>query len=116
MFMFQNGLLATFIPEVLMVLAYVLCLIAPGSKPHASHVEQGVLVANVTTYEPQKQISGYKVSIHDFQPVETKTDTKETLQFFIEKAINVTVEPHFSTSDGLSYVDFSRPPPSQFIS
>jgi hypothetical protein len=112
MFMFQNGLLATFIPEILMVLAYVLCIIAPGLKPHASHVEQGSMIVNVTTYEPQKHISGYKVSINEFQPAENKNSTNESLPFFIEKAINITVESHFSTSDGLSYVDFSRPPPS----
>lgn len=113
--MFQNGLLATFIPEILMVLGYVLCLIVPGFKSHNSSPVQGSEITHVTTFEPQKQISSYKVSIHDFQPVEPVSETKISLPLFIEKAINITIDSHFSTSDGLSYVDFSRPPPT-FIS
>lgn len=115
MLMFQNGLLATFIPEILMVLGYVLCLIAPGLKQHTSPVDQTSAIVQVSTCEPQKQHLAYKVSVLDFQPVEPVDDTKHTPLLFIEKAINITVESHFSTSDGLSYVDFSRPPPS-FIS
>ena len=115
MLMFQNGLLATFIPEILMVLGYVLCIIAPGLKPHISPVDQTAATVQVSTYEPQKQNSAYKVYISDFQPAEPLVEAKKTPLRFIEKAINITVESHFSTSDGLSYVDFSRPPPS-FIS
>ena len=110
--MFQNGLLATFIPEILMVLGYVLCILTPGFRSHNdSGADQGSVVTKVISFEQQKQISAYQVSIHDFQSVEAEPDTKQPLFYFIEKAINFTCESHFSTSDGLSYVDFSRPPP-----
>jgi hypothetical protein len=112
MFMFQNGLLATFIPEILMVLGYVLCLFVPGFKSHNNSVgDQGSVVTKVISFEQQKQVSAYQVSIHDFQSVEPVPDTKQPLSYYIERAINFTSESHFSTSDGLSYVDFSRPPP-----
>ena len=112
MFMFQNGLLATFIPEILMVLGYVLCLLTPGFKSHnTSSVDQASVVTNVISFEKQNQISAYQVSIHDFQSVEPVPDSKQSPSYFIEKAINFTSVSHFSTSDGLSYVDFSRPPP-----
>jgi hypothetical protein len=112
MFMFQNGLLATFIPEILMVLGYVLCLLIPGFKSHnSSQIDQGSVVTKVISFEQQKQISAYQVSIQDFQSVEPVPDSKQSLSYFIEKAINLTSESHFSTSDGLTYVDFSRPPP-----
>jgi len=112
MLMFQNGLLTTFIPEILMVIGYVLFLFAPGVKSNDTSVDQGSVVVHVSTFEYQKQISAYQVSIHDFQPVEFVSSKKEIIPPFVEKAIIFTTKSHFSSSDSLSYVDFSRPPPA----
>ena len=50
MLMFQNGLLVTFIPEILMVLGYVLCLFTSGYKADNStndQISNIVIVASV---------------------------------------------------------------------
>ena len=94
-----------------MVIGYVLCLFAPGFHSQNSVVEQTPGVVHVLSMEQQKQISVYKVTYSDFQQTE-KAPERIQLKFpFVEKAINNTSESNFSTSDGLSYVDFSRPPP-----
>jgi hypothetical protein len=109
--MFQNGLLVTFIPEILMVIGYVLCLFAPGFTPHNASVDQTPGLVHVLSMEQQKPISVYKVTYSDFQNTESVPEKMQIRLFFVEKAINNTSESNFSTSDGLSYVDFSRPPP-----
>ena len=115
MLMFQNGLLASFIPEILMVLAYLVCLFTPGFKSHDSNVEQTQIVAQISTYVPQ-QISAYTVSTADFQiGAELITDTKQLIPPFVGKDASLSYESSFSTSDGLSFVGFSRPPPT-FVS
>lgn len=111
MFMFQNGLLVTFIPEILMVIGYVLCLFATGNPPQSSSTGQNSSAAHVITFDQQKQVSGYQVSIHDFQPVDIVSDVQLIPAHFIPIIIKSTSESNFSTSDGLSFVGFSRPPP-----
>jgi hypothetical protein len=109
--MFQNGLLVTFIPEILMVLGYVLCLFAPGLKPVNSTVDQCTVISQVVTVEQQNQCAVYQASYSDFQIPEITPEKKQSILPFVEKEITNTSELNFSTSDGLSYVDFSRPPP-----
>jgi len=111
MFMFQNGLLATFIPEILMVIGYVLCLFVTGKQPQSSSTVQNPATAQVITFDQQKQVAGYQVSIHDFQPVEPIAEPQQLPVHFIPATIKSAFESYFSTSDGLSFVDFSRPPP-----
>lgn len=111
--MFQNGLLATFIPEILMVIGFVLCLLASAFKAaDSSSAAQVSVVAQVISFEQQKQNSVYQVSVADFEITELVSDKKQFHLPFVEKTINFTSESQFSTSDGLSYVDFSRPPPA----
>ena len=115
MLMFQNGLLATFIPEILMVIGFVLCLFTPGYKSNNSRTEQTPIVAHVASFE-QRQTITYELSIRDFQAVaESVQETVLSLQPYIDKQTPNRFEFKFSTSVGLSFVDFSRPPPS-FIS
>ena len=110
MFMFQNGLLATFIPDILMAIGYLLCLIAPNLKTHNSSTEQTQVIVQVSPVEHQ-QLSVYHVTISDFQQyVESISDIKPVISYFT--VIIKIFESTFSTSDGLSYVDFSRPPPT----
>jgi hypothetical protein len=112
MFMFQNGLLATFIPEVLMVIGFVLCLFTPGFKPNNSTTEQAPIVAHVSVFQHQ-QTTTYDLSAYDFQlTAELVSTIRYSLPRFIEIAFFSTFEYQFSTSAGLSFVDFSRPPPT----
>ena len=111
MLIFQNGLFATFIPEILMVIGYILCLFAPGIKSHESSVDQVTTISVVSTFEPQKQISAYQLNIHDFQTTEITSDNKQSLPLYFKIAINIIYESPFSTSNGVSYGEFSRPPP-----
>jgi hypothetical protein len=111
MLMFDNGLLATFIPEICMVIAFILCLFTPGFKPDSAETRQAPLVAQVSSYEHQ-QTSTYQASAYDFHTASAEApDTKSSLSRYIEKVVPVIFEFRFFTSDGLSFVDFSRPPP-----
>jgi hypothetical protein len=109
MLMFENGLLASFIPEIFMVFGFVLCLFTPGFKAQNSSTEQTQVIVQVSTIERQ-QLPVYQVSNADFQQyAEPISEAKQLYSYFTR---NVTIfESDFSTSDGLSYVDFSRPPP-----
>jgi len=112
MLMFQNGLLASFIPEILMVLAYLVCLFTPGFKSQNSSIEQAQIIAEVSSYAPQ-QISTYKITVKDFQKdPETISESCKFPLTFVNTDTSPSFELSFSTSDGLSYVDFSRPPPT----
>jgi len=110
--MFQNGLLATFIPEIIMVLGYILCLLTPGYNQPNTKTEQTQLVTHVTSNVPQ-QLSTYKLTYQDFQVApEINEGISCPIPPFVEKDTFQTFKSPFSTSDGLSYVDFSRPPPT----
>ena len=112
MLMFQSGLLATFIPEVFMVIAFVLCLFTPGFKPADSTSQQSSIVAHVSTFEHRQTIT-YQSSTYEFQAAVASVPEKESsLPRYNEKVIPIAFEFCFSTSDGLSFVDFSRPPPA----
>jgi hypothetical protein len=111
MLMFQSGLLSTFIPEIIMVIGFVLCLFTPGFQSHNTSVENTSIVAQVSNFDSNKT-SAYQVSSYDFQNhTETVLIQKQYLPLFVEKSKIIAIESPFSTSNGLSYVDFSRPPP-----
>ncbi len=115
MLMFQNGLLATFIPEVLMVLGFILCILTAGFQSHNSTIEPSQSIAQISGYEPQ-QVSSYQLTYKDFQiEAEIIEECRQTQPYFIVKDSYIVYESPFSTSDGLSFVDFSRPPPSIVI-
>ena len=115
MLMFQNGLLATFIPEILMVLGYILCLITPGLKSDKTEVQHTQLVTRVT-YSNQNQTTTYQLTSRDFQTTsEFIPESNQSLPHLIQQTVIVFSRSLDFTSDGLSYVSFSRPPPS-FIS
>lgn len=111
MFMFQNGLLVSFIPEILMVIGYVLCLLTPAFKPQQSIVEPCATVVHVSTIE-HSHISTYQSTFSEYQAhVEFVEDTKQQLTAFVQKRIPILYQSTFRPTEGLSYVDFSRPPP-----
>jgi hypothetical protein len=117
MFIFESGLLATFIPEILMVLAFLLCLATPTLKSDS-------LAENL----PPKVIEFSQNTIYqsNFQHVYVIT-TLDLVAVNVIKQQAIFVNYGFKTnrqflptilleiSDGIDYSNFSRPPPA-FIS
>ena len=111
MLMFDNGLLASFIPEILMVLAYFLCLFAPNFKKSDSTKELTPIVAQISATQ-QIHSNTYSTTVLNFQCSElnivedqkqfisTNTDSERTIAEFVLKL-----------SVGLTFKQFSRPPP-----
>ena len=110
--MFQNGLLASFIPEFFMVIAYLLCLITPGFEADNSNAEQIPIVVKTSRFESQLT-TNFNLSTYNFQQItEPALPKKISFTCFFKKAIPITFVSHFDTSDGLRFVNFSRPPPA----
>jgi len=82
--MFQYGFLTTFIPELLMVVGFALCIIP----------------------------AAFRVTIAEFQKIEVTVDKRQSFPPVVEKTLRIRSNFHFSTSEGLTFVDFSRPPPA----
>ena len=112
MLMFSNGLLSTFIPEILMVLGYFLCLFAP--KFHANTTENIVKLTTLITSENLSVSSTSNTFIFtDFAPkyctVKDKTDFLFFPKFFIINFVgNITCK----LTKQIDYEYFSRPPPA----
>ena len=96
-----------------MVIGYVLCLFATGNPPQPSSTGQNSSTAQVITFDQHQHqhIAGYQVSVHDFQPVDIISDIQQIPAHFVSIVIKRAAVSDFSTSDGLNFVDFSRPPP-----
>ena len=109
--MFENGLMATFIPEILMVLGFLFCLISPGLKTEQSTENLPSKVINATTIQ-QTETSVYVFKNYNFQSQQA-IDAEQTLQvstvFKIQQSLIFLT---FQTKDGLFHVQFSRPPPT----
>ncbi len=111
MLMFDNGLLATFIPEILMVLGYLFCLIVPGFKTDTTASTVAPKVIEVTAADHAAS-AVYTVSTRDFQNFEViEADQTPTVCYF-SQTHSSSSNLLFRTTDGLCYVQFSRPPPS----
>jgi hypothetical protein len=111
MFMFQTGLLATFIPEVLMVIGYLVCLFVSNPTTESNTATIHATVVQSASIE-RVQVSTYSVSTSDFMFVEQPVivDVAPPLYCSTEPA-SPFLEPYFQLSGSLSYVQFSRPPP-----
>lgn len=109
--MFENGLLSSFVPETLMVLAYLFCFIAPGLKTDKYTLENPtnkIYVASV-------QSNTVPVNGHNLKNFfsENKISEQTTRLIIILKEIRSLVfyEPIVYISNDLNKVCFSRPPP-----
>jgi len=111
MFMFQTGLLATFIPEVLMVIGYLLCLFVSNPTTESSTASVNATVVQSASIE-RVQVSTYSVSSRDFMFVEQPVVVDVTPPAYCStEATTSFLEQYFQLSGSLSYVQFSRPPP-----
>lgn len=113
--MFENGLLATFIPEFLMILGYVMCLIAPSSTVNSAVevVKNNPSIVEYTYLEKQSTaLTTYQVYISYFQIegfISSESDTKHSF-ISIEK-IKLFCDCNSKLSEGLTFKQFTRPPP-----
>ena len=100
--MFQNGLLATFIPEILMVIAFVACLFGSHATTHTTDAQLPPTIVNVSQIEQTTTLvtSIYHFNSHYSEQVENSEQASavcpvfEYLNFFPEFPVCVT--------DGLS--------------
>ena len=112
MLMFENGLLASFIPEFIMVLAYLFCLVAPELKTDKQHEDFSPQIVQTSTfhsavssaYRPENQHFGV-----DNQTVETEKQFSGFSEF---EKLTVTAKAVILPLDGPNKLHFSRPPPS----
>ncbi len=109
--MFQTGLLATFIPEILMVIGYLLCLFVSNPSPETETVAINQIATYSSGFE-RVQASTYSVRTSDFQFVEQPVVVDVApLIYCSSEPDTLFVEPYFQLSDSRAYVQFSRPPP-----
>jgi len=111
MLMFQYGLMSTFIPEILMLIAYVACLFAPDMKIENTSLQINTDFVHVSTLE-QTPISSSLFSNFDLLYSQAVVVCKQlALNCDVTVQENVFTELKFDITYGLSYVQFSRPPP-----
>ena len=114
MLMFDNGLLATFIPEILMVLGYFLCLIFPQVKTEKDIVVQDSATIQIITIQ-QNQHSTYRVQITEFQTSESYIPEIENVPTFYRNVNALYLSNYIpDLTGGLNFKKFSRPPPFCF--
>jgi len=112
MFMFDNGLFATFIPQILMFLGYVSCLLAPGLFNHESATISTQVVTQVVTVnvDPLSVNTASTYEIHFSAPIEPKI--QQPLVNSIIRLEACFFKSSSALTDGISFEGFSRPPPS----
>jgi len=113
--MFDNGLFATFIPQILMFLGYVSCLLAPGLFNHESNPISTPVIAQVISADVD-QLSVNTASTYEinFSAAIEPTKQQPLVSFACKPEIHF-LKLSSTLSAGISFQEFSRPPPS-FIS
>ena len=109
--MFQSFSLAAFIPEIIMVLAYVFCLLG-----HTKTVE----INDIDSIEPEiveaHFITSSSVCYFDQQFIQpAAVSSKEPISYSLAPSEIIPKQILFCLTDCLSFVQFSRPPPSFLI-
>lgn len=115
MLMFNYGILATFIPELVMVIGFLLSIIVPNlnNKPNATTENQQTIY--VHSSEQNELATTYVASAFDFQQAIQQEELNNVpVHFPTIKSSLAGSDPDLIVSDGLSFIQFSRPPP--FIS
>ena len=115
MLIFQNALLATFIPDILMLIGYLFCLFAPGiqTEPSTPEVYSAVVLKISATQKINN--STFITTHHDFKyeelafPGLLKSPGIKLIE--VQMAFKHFV---FKLSGGLTFEPFSRPPPPFF--
>ena len=113
--MFDNGIFASFIPQILMVLGYISCLIAPKI-----FVEKDLHTLNAVeislTSEEESVVSEKTAFYFDFNAdceIIQESDDANSWSNFPKVHLNIPYR-HLRANDGLFFSRFSRPPPICF--
>ena len=110
--MFDRGLLVTFIPEILMVIGYLMCLFVPKTQTDSAKEDLNIKMIQVSTSEHQ-HTSTFLFSGYEFQTIaEVIFKNEQPLPSIAQKRERNPFESPFGCSDGLAFDKFSRPPPS----
>jgi hypothetical protein len=113
MLMFNYGILATFIPEILMVIGFLLSIIIPNLNSQNTTPPVNAQTIYLNTTEHSVDSKSYVVSNFDFQQVVQQEDiTSPSISYPTTIPSVVGSDKYFLVSDGLCFVQFSRPPPS----
>ena len=109
--MFENGLFASFIPEILMVLAYLFCFVAPGFKTEKQTTELTQNVVHVS-YNHSITNSVYVLKKLDHKFLNQFVEAQQAL--FIHSGYthkNTFSEKNSPKLSNYYQYHFSRPPP-----
>ena len=115
--MFQTGLLATFIPEVIMVLAFILCLLGPVKNDYRSGFQFSTEIVSMRGIELQLHRSNSSSVYHfEFKIVQAAEVVEQCLILHPNvESFTFFDYQHYELTNALSFVQFSRPPPSLFL-
>lgn len=111
MFMFQSFSFAAFIPEIIMVLAYVFCLCGQTKTVEKTDIvtdESKIVKAHFKTSS-----SVYYFDQQYIQPAENTI--QKSIDFSLSESSIIPYQNFCRLTDCLSFVQFSRPPPSFLI-
>lgn len=115
MLMFDSGIFSSFIPQIIMVLGYIFCLIAPG---HFQSEKQPIVSSNIEFVQPvaysQNTTSAAFIFWQDIIADTHWEQPKKTLPHFKQIIINIPTV-FFETQGKFSTKLFSRPPPDSGI-
>ena len=117
MFIFESGLLATFIPEILMVLAFLFCLATPTLKSDsiAENLPPKVVEFSQTTIYQTNFQHVYVITTLDLVAANALKTEVNPVNYGFKTNRQFLPTPTLEINDGIDYSNFSRPPPA-FIS
>jgi hypothetical protein len=78
MLMFENGLLASFIPEILMVLGYLFCLFAPNIKEKPQPETNLVCILQISTLKSNSSNTLITNSFHSQQSASASVSNEKS--------------------------------------
>ena len=109
--MFENGLLASFIPEFFMVLAYLFCLFVPGLKTEKQTTDFTPKIIQTTTVQTSVALV-YKVTTFEFSTDNQAIESESQYSIFpVFNKLPVFTCYIVSPLNAPYQVHFSRPPP-----
>lgn len=112
MLMFDNAIFASFIPQFLLLVAYISCLIAPNFTKHDKDVDFEIAAKNVVVIQstisfPTSTVTFFQINLNTdlFVPkIENLVPTANSYRKIFPKVV-------FDISERIKFIFFSRPPP-----
>lgn len=114
--MFDNPIFASFIPQILMVFAFLSCLVAPENNPPVNLVENTLHAGYYAEIDTADAFQSDKISVVDFTKLLFDT-TKSVCSIFV-KQVNLRFKEPVPDliMTGTRSVYFLRPPPFLLLS